>query len=1529
MVEEISWADATIDEEPQPVLEQPVADSQSNWDQTANFAMEALGGVQALGGVATGALAWPVGKVVGAVGAPFTEGGAPAAEQAFHEMIAIDPPAEGTPARAGHDLIMKPVEGAMDFVFGPGEDINKFVTELTGDKNIGWIAGTGYEFGVGAAMHGVGKVGKKVIKTKVDKVKKAGMELAVAQRRQAEAVRLRSKRAEASASKDVDAKKLAANKALNELNESGKKHAPSAWDDFIETANRRNMLRQREYPQANDTGIWADFVENARRTDVVRQKRQTGSRHQGADGKAKSPNQLWEQSRDSGLTPDEFLAQRAQPIDPRQQQLNQLQQISAAADRTIKSKSATAEEVRQAIAEKAEADQLLQGYGEISGQTGARPVDLGERSRLMDRVVVDEAAPPLMDAQPTRATELRARAAGVTPAEFLARRQAEMQGRQAPPVLDRRFVGEQDRGVRSIIEQSEPAKSVDVPMAEQAIERQAAVDVGIENQRIADANAAANELTMRKKDAQAAQLIEANDAAYRRKMSERLNKAITNRPLDSIIKDVGEIYNELLTEGDSVSRVRVGDVLEQAGEVYEQAMSARRRRDLVPAGEGKRTAAEIKQEAKEKRQKPIVAYRGFGDGREFRGEGRPIHLSSDPGIASTYPEGKGNYLGAYEVSLKNPKIYTAAERHKISMAQGAKDVAELKKQGYDGAIFVDNQYLGNVTEIVAFDKSQTKKINMPKDATKGINKSKQTKISEPGKKPNRVSALKAAAKRLEKRLAAEGKTPKKEPKGITLGMGGGNIDIKALSKSTRAAVELTIVELRKQGKKISKFIEEQGYTKDMLIAMRQVAREMDRDKKLLEKAEPQGAVGRVVKQRKTGSYEDKITGETKDLYAPKVLDYEKAMIEQLLDVKTRQGGFEVSGNFMERLGDLHEHIMERRRNEEGTLAREKGKNKRDFKQWKKEAGRKGVKELEVEQYRKQEGGPEIWRNMGKGEVPVLDIELRHPEAAKVHTKIRAKYDELWERFNKARELAGEPPMDYTEFYSTYLTDLEAMGINPMFKSTAELNNAIYQHKRTVSFGPAKKRIADKRKRVVLETDPFKILDRYNDMALNYIHHAETLAWVKELIGDYKEPFKVPKTDPITGKPEFSNSTGKQKVDSYRGLRWANEDLYNSIESWRNHLTGDMPKSDVSPFWQKAMRVIANNVVVSTMSYNIGSYLNQLGAGVQANTVLGNKFQAQGVYDLIRSAHPDSKLWSFMRGNSNEMARRYGAFDVTFGEIMRPGKLARKYGKIGSVARGINTTKKAVGRAGMTPVAITDYMTAAATWFGAYRQGMSILNNSKRAIQWADDVVIRTQGSGARSEVAPIQRSPMGKLVTTLQTFAISNWNFLAKDVMGYKNPKVTSADRFARIGRFMIGSAILNYILEDVIGVNSPMPNLIKTAMDSIENGDDPHEVALKLVIEATEVVPVVGSVSKFSGPLGGVVTQQLEKALKFRDPKAVAEALARIAGMPGVSQLKKSARQIKQEGSAFDVFTGGRYIPKKKSSSGGRRSRRSRRRSR
>jgi len=153
-------------------------------------------------------------------------------------------------------------------------------------------------------------------------------------------------------------------------------------------------------------------------------------------------------------------------------------------------------------------------------------------------------------------------------------------------------------------------------------------------------------------------------------------------------------------------------------------------------------------------------------------------------------------------------------------------------------------------------------------------------------------------------------------------------------------------------------------------------------------------------------------------------------------------------------------------------------------------------------------------------------------------------------------------------------------------------------------------------------------------------------------------------------------------------------------------------------------------------------------------------------------------------------------------------------------------------------------------------------------------------------------------------------------MLGYKNPKVRTPDRMMRLQRFIVGSAILGYVFEDILGINSPMPNLVRASIDLVENGESPEEVAkgvLNLALEGVEVVPLAGSVVKYRGSLFGAVADALEKGLELRSPEAVVEAVMRLSGVPATSQLKKSYRQFKQDASVYDIIMGGKYTPKEK----------------
>ena len=126
MVEEISWADATVDEA------QPVVDSQGNWDDVSKY----LGGFRSAGNVAAGMMAWPISKAAAGLVGPFVDGGPDMVEGFVGEFLSLDKAAEDyrkaikapidPKAEAGASIIADPVNKAMETIFTPVEKAKEF-----------------------------------------------------------------------------------------------------------------------------------------------------------------------------------------------------------------------------------------------------------------------------------------------------------------------------------------------------------------------------------------------------------------------------------------------------------------------------------------------------------------------------------------------------------------------------------------------------------------------------------------------------------------------------------------------------------------------------------------------------------------------------------------------------------------------------------------------------------------------------------------------------------------------------------------------------------------------------------------------------------------------------------------------------------------------------------------------------------------------------------------------------------------------------------------------------------------------------------------------------------------------------------------------------------------------------------------------------------------------------------------------------------------------------------------------------------
>jgi hypothetical protein len=414
-------------------------------------------------------------------------------------------------------------------------------------------------------------------------------------------------------------------------------------------------------------------------------------------------------------------------------------------------------------------------------------------------------------------------------------------------------------------------------------------------------------------------------------------------------------------------------------------------------------------------------------------------------------------------------------------------------------------------------------------------------------------------------------------------------------------------------------------------------------------------------------------------------------------------------------------------------------------------------------------------------------------------------------------------------------------------------------------------------------NPVRVFNKYSRNAVDYIHKGPVLAKISELLGEFKE--------------KAVDAEGKTKTTTWSlGDRGASPRLAKWLEAWRDTQTGKVPATSLPPGAQRFMGHIKDNLVSAILSYSFRLPIVQTAALVNTHAMIGTKYTTQGIYDVIASANKGNGKWEYMMEHSNEMPGRYGGFDV-----------ATQFagGKVGKVLG----ASKAAGKFGLVPAQMMDLVTAAATWMGAYRQGVKLFKeNVTRASRYADDVVIKTQGSSRASEISPIQRSMTGKLLTLFQTFAINNWDFFTRDVLGYKNPEVGTKAKMGRAMRLMVGVAMANALYRE-LGMDPPTPDPVGAAIDEHRAGGSAVDISIEVAKELIEMFPIIGSTAKYSSAPGGPIVDMVYKALRFEsNPMGSLDAIAKLAGVPGYGQIRKTTRALSEDRPPFEWLTGGRY---------------------
>ena len=480
--------------------------------------------------------------------------------------------------------------------------------------------------------------------------------------------------------------------------------------------------------------------------------------------------------------------------------------------------------------------------------------------------------------------------------------------------------------------------------------------------------------------------------------------------------------------------------------------------------------------------------------------------------------------------------------------------------------------------------------------------------------------------------------------------------------------------------------------------------------------------------------------------------------------------------------------------------------------------------------------------------------------------MRTKYDEYLERLNGVRRMIGKNPIPRRDDYFTHLTELtalEKLGIDlSQHKDVGQLLR-LGVHRNSPYFVYAQSRLGGK---PIL--DAFKSFQTYEQAMLKFEKIAPTTAKLRELIQNEQTGFRLFEKNP----------------SAYHFLN----DFVNMAVTGKTKVFEDKALSDLAGQIDKIANIGRKNISVAYLVGNLSSALIQPTSLVMTTARIGPRYAARGILEMM----DDGLRREAVEKSNVLLGRMFDVFqaDVAGGALSRAGAARNK------VADAVQ--KYSIG--------FMDRMSAIATWRGSYKQAIDRGMKEKDAIRYADDVVVKTQASAAPFELAPIQRTELGKTITTFQTYTIRFANELFDVFKEAENTKQIAS----RLATLVIGGTMMNYLYEDVLGMYAPFPRLVRGAREGYEK-EGIVGAAKGVGKEVVEALPVVGA-TRFGGSMLGPVFEEGKKTLADikagKKQKAVFGAVTTAAGVPFTRQAEKTlegAQAIKK--GYVEVKKGGR----------------------
>lgn len=587
----------------------------------------------------------------------------------------------------------------------------------------------------------------------------------------------------------------------------------------------------------------------------------------------------------------------------------------------------------------------------------------------------------------------------------------------------------------------------------------------------------------------------------------------------------------------------------------------------------------------------------------------------------------------------------------------------------------------------------------------------------------------------------------------------------------------------------------------------------------------------------------------------------------------------------------------------------------------------------------EEGGRETLAKMKK-QIPKALTEREQ----KVLDFFDAETKDLFDKLNLARAAAGKAPIEGVQNYFTLMRKFslaEELGMNPIFSDHwMSVKESDMPDSMPTQF--MRKRVESTR---AVELDAYYVLERYSNSLRRAINYTPVIGKIREIFSspEFKTDVdKLKKDYPVIEcedgrfryltkdkaidmtqegyKKESSATYARDRLIGIDGnYSKGNDRFYSILEGTLNTMTGTKTNAqgEFNPrFLDRVFTAVNKGLGPFYLAYNVGSALIQPAAYFLTVGRYGEGCWATGLKQFA-----SSEMREFARTHSQVLNSRM--MDVTV-EASRRG-FHSKLGK----------ARATTVEWGTLPLRYMDVQTATATWLAANRYAEKVKKlTGKKAWQYADEQVIRTQGSADMFDIAPIQRTPAGKAFTIFNTFTINQWNFIIKDLTQHMKES-SPHERSMTAARIIVSALVGNTIYElagwaapPLIG-GTPLPRPI-SAFSEVINGEpwtqsllgesplggekkkpdgEVVDAAYQALLESFGILPVVGGIRYGSKSLGGAgataVQEFVDTATGARGAKPWYYHGIKLTGTPGGQQFWKIMKFIDRQNKMDEKSSG------------------------